>query len=350
MQTLVQQEMDAGAFGLSTGLFYAPGSYATTEEVVALAKTVAANDGIYDTHLRDESSYSIGLIPAIEEAITIGRQAHLPIIISHIKCLGVDTWHKSDSIVGLINAARKEGIQVTANQYPYEASATSLKSATIPRWAESGGLDSLFIRYNNPELHFRIVEETKINIARRGGPEKLVLVSAIDSTIVGQNLLQISETMKLTPEQTVFRILKTDAPKVASFNMIPEDIATFMKQDWVTTGSDGGSGHPRKYGTFARKYAKYVKEDKTISIAHFINSSTSKTAAMLKIRKRGSLVMGNYADIIVFDLGTFKDIATYTDAYQLATGLQYSIINGQLAVDQTKATTVMAGKVLNKKL
>ena len=146
MQKLMQKEMDAGAFGMSTGLYYSPGSYTSTEEVIALAKIVAKNGGVYDTHLRDESSNTIGLIASIQEAIKIGRQAKLPIHISHIKCLGVDVWHQSDSIIKIVEAAQKEGIEVTANQYPYDASGTSLNAAVSPRWAESGGKDSLLYR------------------------------------------------------------------------------------------------------------------------------------------------------------------------------------------------------------
>ncbi|MEZ7500227.1 amidohydrolase family protein [Flavobacterium sp. Arc3] len=348
MQSLVQQEMDSGAFGLSTGLFYSPGSYASTEEVISLAKTAAANNGIYDTHLRDESSYSVGLIPSIEEAIEVGRQAKLPIHISHIKCLGLDAWHESDSIVSIINAARKEGIDVTANQYPYDASATSLKAAVVPRWVESGGIDSVFIRYDNPLLRQRILEETKINITRRGGPDKLLVVSSTDTTVVGKNLLEISKILDISPEETVYNIIKIYPPKVASFNMIPEDIATFMKQDWVVTGSDGGSGHPRKYGTFPRKYHKYVKEEKQIEINQFIKGSTSRTAELLKISNRGSLKLGYFADIIIFNPETFKDIADYDDAFQFAEGLEYSIINGIIAVEKGKSTNVLAGKVLKK--
>jgi N-acyl-D-amino-acid deacylase len=348
MQALVQQEMDSGAFGLSTGLFYSPGSYASTEEVISLAKTAALNNGIYDTHLRDESSYSVGLIPSIEEAIEVGRQAKLPIHISHIKCLGLDAWHESDSIVSIITAARKEGIDVTANQYPYDASATSLKAAVVPRWVESGGIDSVFIRYDNPGFKQRILEETKINITRRGGPDKLLVVSSEDTTIVGKNLLEISKILNMSPEEAVYSIIKIYPPKVASFNMIPEDIATFMKQDWVVTGSDGGSGHPRKYGTFPRKYHKYVKEEKQIGINQFIKRSTSRTAELLKIPNRGSLKLGYFADVIIFNPETLKDIADYDDAFQFAEGLEYSIINGIIAVEKGKSTNVLAGKVLKK--
>ena len=348
MQDLVQQEMDAGAFGISTGLFYAPGSYSNTEEVIALAKIVAKNDGIYDTHLRDESSYTVGLIPAIEEAIEIGRQAKLPVHISHIKCLGIDVWHQSNAIVLTIEKAQKEGIKISANQYPYDASATGLIGAVVPRWAESGGNDSLFIRDNNPKFTKKILEETKKNIKRRGGPGKLLIVKSGASKFVGLNLLEVSQLLNVSPEVAVFEALKTGYIRVASFNMNPDDIQTFMKQDWVVTGSDGNTGHPRKYGSFPRKYNKYVKEEKVIDIASFINGSTSKTAAIFKIKNRGKLQVGYFADIIIFNPNTFKDIANYTDAFQLSEGLIYSIINGELAVNNKKLTGELHGKVLKK--
>ena len=348
MQTLVQQEMDAGAFGISTGLFYSPGSYSNTEEVIALAKIVSENDGIYDTHLRDESSYTVGLIPAIEEAIEIGRQAKLPIHISHIKCLGVDVWHQSDSIIKRIENAQKEGVEVTANQYPYDASATGLKAAVVPRWAESGGKDSLFIRYNNPKLKQHILEETKINITRRGGPDKLLIVKSKEPKFVGKNLLEISEMLEVSPEIAVFETLETGYIRVASFNMNPDDIHNFMKQNWVVTGSDGNTGHPRKYGTFPRKYHKYVQQEKIVSIASFINNSTSKTAEIFKIKNRGKLQEGYYADIIIFNPKTFKDKADYTNAFQFAEGLEYSIINGKLSIENGTFTNQLHGKVLKK--
>ena len=348
MQALVQQEMDAGAFGLSTGLFYSPGSYSNTNEVIALAKTTAKNDGIYDTHLRDESSYTVGLIPAIEEAIEIGREAKLPIHISHIKCLGVDVWNQSTEIIKLIEKARKEGIDVTANQYPYDASATGLKAATVPRWAESGGKDSLFVRYNNPKLKTQILEETKKNIIRRGGPEKLLIVKIDEPKFLGKNLLEISEMLNVPPEQAVFEILKNNYARVASFNMNAMDISNFMKQSWTVTGSDGNTGHPRKYGTFPRKFHKYVNQERVMNVATFINESTSKTADILKISKRGKLKEGYFADIIVFNPKTFKDKANYTDAFQFAEGLEYSIINGKFSVEDGKFTNLLNGNVLKK--
>ena len=348
MQGFVQQEMDAGAFGISTGLFYAPGSYSNTDEVIALAKIVAKNNGIYDTHLRDESSYTVGLISAIEEAIEIGRQAKLPIHISHIKCLGVDAWNQSKAIIELIGNAQKEGINVTANQYPYDASATGLKAAVVPRWAESGGMDSLFIRYKKRKLRKKILAETKKNITRRGGPDKLLIVKSEEPKFVGKNLLEIASLLRITSEAAVYKALKTGYIRVASFNMNPKDIHRFMQQKWVVTGSDGNTGHPRKYGSFPRKYHKYVKQDQIIDLPTFINGSTSKTAEILKIPKRGKLKEGYFADIIIFNPNTFKDKANYNNAFQLAEGLEYSIINGKIAIEKGAFTKQLSGRVLKK--
>tara|TARA_R110002051_G_scaffold126663_2_gene200300 strand:+ start:10534 stop:12090 length:1557 start_codon:yes stop_codon:yes gene_type:complete len=348
MQKLVQQEMTNGAFGLSTGLFYAPGSYSNTEEIIALAKTTAKNHGIYDTHLRDESSYNIGLIPAIEEAIEIGRQAKLPIHISHIKCLGIDVWHQSDSIIDIIEKARKEGIDVTANQYPYDASATGLQAAVVPRWAESGGKDSIFTRYNNPNFRKLILEETTTNIKRRGGPDKLLIVKSTDSIFIGKDLLEISKVLEISPAEAVFEILKKGYARVASFNMTPYDIENLMKQDWVVTSSDGNTGHPRKYGSFPRKYHQYVKQKKVIDLPTYINNCTSRTADIFKIPKRGKLIEGNYADIIIFKPEAFKDKADYINAFQLAEGIEYSIINGKVSIEKGISTEKLNGKVLDK--
>lgn len=349
MQALMQKEMDAGVFGMSTGLYYAPGSYTSTEEVIALAEIAGKNGGIYDTHLRDESSNTIGVVGAVREALEIGRKAKIPIHISHIKCLGVDVWDKSDTIIQIIEVARKEGIEVTANQYPYDASGTSLNAAVSPRWAESGGKDSLLYRVSIPALQPKIFKETKANIKRRGGPEKLLIVKCNDSLFLGKTLKQISEDLNVAPEAAVYEVLKTGYVRVASFNMNSNDINKFMTQDWVVTGSDGNTGHPRKYGTFPRKFNKYTKLDKVISMSAFINGSTSKTADIFRIPKRGQLKEGYYADIIVFNPKTFKDVANYQDSFQYAKGLEYCIINGKLSVENGNYNKALNGRVLKKK-
>ncbi|WP_223826726.1 amidohydrolase family protein [Flagellimonas sp. S3867] len=348
MQQLVQKEMEAGAFGMSTGLYYAPGSYSQTNEVVALAKVVAQNGGVYDTHLRDEGSSNVGLVNAVKEAIEIGQQAKLPIHISHIKCLGVDVWHKSDSIIKLVESARAKGLEVTANQYPYDASATSLNAAVSPRWAESGGKDSLLIRAKDPKIKKKVFTETKKNITKRGGPDKLLIVKCDDNRFLGKTLLEASKTLEIPPEEAVYPILETGYVRVASFNMNPYDIENFMKQDWVVTGSDGNTGHPRKYGSFPRKYHKYVKQDGVMDLATFINGSTSKTAKIFRIPNRGEIKEGYFADIIIFNPNTFKDKADYSDAFQFSEGLEYSIINGKVSVEKGEFTKNLNGRVLEK--
>ena len=348
MKDLMQQELNTGAFGMSTGLFYAPGSYATTDEVVELAKVVAKNNGFYDTHMRDESTYSIGLIPAVQETIEIGERANVPVHISHIKCLGVDVWKQSDSILKIVETAQQKDIDITANQYPYDASATSLKAAVVPRWAESGGTDSLFIRFQNPALRSKILGETQRNITRRGGADKLLVIQAPDTTLVGKNVLKIAEDLGKSPENAVFDILKTGYIKIASFNMNSYDIENFMVQPWVVTGSDGGSGHPRKYGTFPYKYRKFVKQDSVLNMASFINRSSSKTAEILKLPKRGKIREGNYADIIIFDPINFSDNADYMDAFQFSEGVVYSIINGKFSIENRKFTEKLNGRVLQR--
>src|SRR5690349_7693160 len=175
MRALVRRGMEDGAIGMSTGLYYAPGSYATTEEVIELAKVAARYGGIYDTHLRDESSYTIGLIGAVNEAIRIGREAKIPIHISHIKALGTDVWGQSDSVVALIKQARSQGIEVTASQYPYDASGTSVGASLLPRWAEAGGRDSLRARIADPATHARLTKEMENNLRRRGGASTLLI-------------------------------------------------------------------------------------------------------------------------------------------------------------------------------
>lgn len=348
MKDLMQQELNTGAFGMSTGLFYAPGSYATTDEVVELAKVVAKNNGFYDTHMRDESTYSIGLIPAVQETIEIGERANVPVHISHIKCLGVDVWKQSDSIIKIVETAQQKDIDITANQYPYDASATSLKAAVVPRWAESGGSDSLFIRFQNPALRSKILGETQRNITRRGGADKLLVIQAQDTTLVGKNVLKIAEDLGKSPENAVFDILKTGYIKIASFNMNSYDIENFMVQPWVVTGSDGGSGHPRKYGTFPYKYRKFVKQQSVLNMASFINRSSSKTAEILKLPKRGKIREGNYADIIIFDPINFSDNADYMDAFQFSEGVVYSIINGKFSIENRKFTEKLNGRVLQR--
>lgn len=345
MRTLVAKAMDEGALGMSTGLYYAPGSYANTEEVIELAKVAQGRGGYYDSHIRDESSYTIGLLGAVDEAIRIGRESGIPIHISHIKALGVDVWGKSDEVVARILAARASGLAVTADQYPYSASGTSVGASLLPRWAEAGGRDSLKARLTTPAVKAKVTAEMTENLRRRGGAESLLIT---EGQWRGKRLSEVATATKASPiDAAVTIILAGDAP-VASFNMNDTDIDRFMAQSFVVTGSDGSAGHPRKYGTFPRKLRRYALDRGVISLARAIQASSAQTAAIVGLPDRGSLKPGLAADVVVFDSTAITDRSTYEDPTALATGMRYVVVNGKLAVDAGRPTPVRAGRPLAK--
>jgi N-acyl-D-aspartate/D-glutamate deacylase len=347
MKRLVAKAMDDGALGMSTGLFYAPGSFASTEEIIELSKVVASKGGIYDTHMRDESSYTIGLIGSVNEVIRIGREARLPVHISHIKALGVDVWGMSDSVIKIIERARREGVNVTANQYPYTASGTGLGASLLPRWAESGGGDSLRAVANDPVRRARLIAEMTDNLRRRGGASSLLLVSG-DTSVRGKTLAQIAkERNQDAITAGLALILNGGGGSVASFNMSESDIEKFMVQPWVSTGSDGSGGHPRKYGTFTRKIREYGYMRGLMTLPQIIESSSLRAAKQMQLADRGEIAVGKFADVVVFDEKTVADRATYVNAQELSTGMQYVIVNGRITIDQGKYVPgVLAGRVL----
>jgi N-acyl-D-aspartate/D-glutamate deacylase len=346
MKALVARGMKAGAIGISTGLYYAPGSFASTEEIVALAKEAATAGGIYDTHMRDESSYSIGLLASVKETIRIGREAGLPVHISHIKALGKDTWGMSPQVITLIRQARKEGIRIAASQYPYDASGTSVGASLVPRWADAGGKSALLARLADPSIRPRLAAGIKKNLERRGGPESILLIDAHDTSLNGRTLGTIAKERHETPVDVAIQIIQNGDAGVASFNMREDDIRKFMREDWVMTCSDGVEGHPRKYGTFPRKLRKYALDERVISLPFAIRSSTSLPAKTLGFKDRGLLKTGFFADIVVFDPKTIRDAATYDHPRTLATGVRYLFVNGKLAVDNGRRASILPGRVL----
>ena len=348
MRAVVARAMDAGAIGMSTGLYYAPGSYAPTEEVIELAKVAAAKGGLYDSHLRDESSYSIGLIAAVAEAIRIGREARLPIHISHIKALGADVWGQSDTVIALIRRARADGMDVTADQYPYTASGSSVGASLLPRWAEAGGRDSLRLRVADPRTRARLVDEMERNLRRRGGAGSLLITSTRDTSILARRLDAVAVARETTPVEAALQIILAGDASVASFNMQDSDIEKFMVQDFVVTGSDGSDGHPRKYGTFPRVLRQYVYDKHILTLPQAVKRSSAQTARLLGLRDRGTLTMGSYADVIAFDPATVADRATYEQPTLLAAGMRYVIVNGIVAVDGGTYTGKLAGRVLHR--
>jgi N-acyl-D-aspartate/D-glutamate deacylase len=348
MKSLVAKAMDGGAIGLSTGLYYAPGSYANTDEVIALAKIAAAHGGIYDTHMRDESSYTIGLLASVRETIRIGEEAHIPVMISHIKALGADVWGQSAQVIALIEAARARGLNITASEYPYTASGTNVTASLVPRWAEADG--NLIKNLSDPALHDRLVKEMNENLVRRGGPDSLLMTSAKDKSIVGKTLAAIAKERNETPVDAAIEIVKNGGSSVASFNMKDADIEAFMKQPWVMTCSDGSEGHPRKYGTFPRKLRDYVltegPDKPVITLPFAVRSSMSLTAATLGLKDRGLLKPGYFADVLVFDPRTIRDNATYENPRIDSAGVHYLTVNGQLAIDNGTLTPTLAGRPL----
>lgn len=348
MTSLVDKAMCEGALGLSTGLFYAPQSYAKRDEVVALAKAAAARGGIYDSHIRDESSYTIGLEAAVEEALSVGRDADIPVHIGHIKALGVDVHGKAPAIIAQIEAAQKAGQTVHADQYPWSASGTGLSAALIPRWAQDGGRDAMLNRLGDSAILARMRPEIVENLRRRGGPASLLITSG-PAAFEGKTLEQVAKDHAIDPVDAAILILKQREAGVASFNQSEPDIAAFMKRPWVVTSSDASGGHPRYYASFARKYANYVKDKAVIDLRTFITQSTAAPARIFGLEGRGELKAGAFADVIAFDPAKFAARANYKQPTLFSTGMRFVVVNGSLAIENGEPTGRAGGRPLPRK-
>ena len=357
MRALVKAGMEAGAFGLSSGPFYAPGSYAKTAELVALARVAAQYGGVYESHIRDESDYTVGLVAAVDEVIQIAREAQLPSIVAHIKALGPHVWGYSMAVTERIQRARDAGLQVFADQYPYTASSTSLTAALLPRWAEADGDSALRRRLQSPADLARIRAAMVDNLERRGGADRLQIASyAPDPSLEGQTLESIARARGRDPIATAIELIQGGGAGVVSFNMLDADVDLFMQQPWTMPCSDGtlvrmneGVPHPRAYGTFPRKLRLYAMERHVISLPDAIHSMTSLTATVFHMRNRGVIRPGAFADITVFDPRTLRDVATYQQPHQLAQGMVYVLVNGKLAIDEGKLTDGKYGVVLSRR-
>ncbi len=357
MRSLVAEGMEAGAFGLSSGPFYAPGSYASTNELVELAKVAARYGGVYTSHIRDEADYSIGVVAAVDEVIRIAREAGLPGIVSHIKVLGPNVWGYSSAVIERIRRARDQGVQVFADQYPYDASSTSLTAALVPRWAQVGGDSALRRRLANPAERARIRQDMAENLERRGGAAQLMISRYRgDSTIEGHTLEAVARSRGRDPLDAAIAIIETGGAAVVSFNMLESDVERFMKQPWTMTCSDGdlvrmgeGVPHPRAYGAFPRKVRRYALDRQVISLEHAIRSMTSLPATVLHLEDRGVVRTGAFADLVVFDPRELRDLATYQQPHQLSQGMVYVLVNGKLAVDERKFTGGKYGVVLSRR-
>lgn len=345
MKALVSDAMCKGALGLSTGLFYAPQSFAAQAEVVALARAAAEKGGIYDSHIRDESSYSIGLKGGVDEALAIGRAARIPVHIAHIKALGVDVQGQAPAIIARIEAARKAGQVVHADQYPWSASGTSLSAALMPRWVQDGGRAAMLERFGEPATLAKMRPEIGENLRRRGGPAALLITSGPAGS-EGRTLKALAEARGADPIDTAIAILRQREAAVASFNQSEADIAAFMARPWVVTSSDASLGHPRYYASFARKYATYVREKRVIDLRAFIDRSTAVPAEMFGLAGRGRLKAGAFADVIAFDPVRFAPRADYARPTMFSTGMRVVVVNGVLAIEDGAPTGAAAGRPL----
>ena len=347
MRDLTRTAIEDGALGLSAGLYYAPASYATTQEVIELAKVAGEYGAIYDTHIRDESSYTVGLVAAVEEAIEISRQSGAPLHLAHIKALGVDVWGYSADVIAAVEAAQAEGIRVTADQYPWSASGTRISNALIPNWAKADSDEAMYARLRDPANQERLLEEITENLRKRGGPDAILLVARADG-LPSQTLTDEAAQRGLDPVQTAIQITLEGDSRIASFNMEDGDIESFMVQPWVMTSSDGTNGHPRKYASFPRKYRTYVVEKQVISLVDFINRSTSFTADTLALCDRGRLQPGKVADIVMFDPDRFGPVADFSNPAMLSEGVVHLIVNGQFAIRDGELAQDLYGQPLRR--
>ncbi len=351
MRATIRAGMEAGAFGLSTGLFYTPSSYAETDEVIALAEVVAEYGGVHSSHIRDESDYTVGVVNAVQEIIDISRATGVTGIVSHIKALGPNVWGHSEEIVARIEAARAEGLSIWADQYPYAASQTSLVAALFPAWAQEGG--GLRGRLRDPAMAARIRPEVADNLARRGGADRLQFTGG---DYMGRTLADHAGDHGLDPVDAAIRIVLTGgATGVVSHNMHDDDIHRLMRQPWMATSTDGflpefgrGMPHPRGYGSYARKLRKYVLEDRVIDLPFAIRSMSAVGAEAIGSEGRGVLEEGAFADIVVFDLARVNDPATYMDPHQLSEGMVHVLVNGVPAIRDGEFTNALAGRVLSR--
>ena len=358
MVGLVRSGMEAGAFGMTGGLYYAPGSYAANDEVVRLAAEIAPF-GAFISHIRDESDYNIGLVAAVEEVIEVAQTHGIRGVVTHFKALGPPVWGLSREATAAIDAARARGVEVFADQYPYEASGTSIVGALVPRWALAGetmpGMPSpLENRLHSPPDRARLRAEMLVALERRGGAGTLLLSRhRADTALEGRYLSDLAEEWGLEPIDAALRLLDAGGAGLVSFNMSEEDIAHIMTREWTMGSSDGGlvpagegRPHPRYYGAFPRRIARYVRERGVLTLAEAVRGMTSLPATVFRMPDRGQVAPGRIADLLVVDVDRFRDVATYEDPHALAEGIVHALVAGVFAIEDGEATGALAGEVL----
>jgi N-acyl-D-amino-acid deacylase len=341
-----------GAFGISTGLIYAPASYAKTPELIELTRVAAEYGGFYHSHIRDESDGTVGWMTAIDELITIAREAKTTGIVTHIKAGGPKCWGRAPEAIARINAARAAGVSVWADQYPYEAGTTYLASIVLPGWAQADGPERMRERLADPETRAKIRTEMIVNIERRSGPSALLIArNPVDPSLEGRRLDEIGRQRRMEPVDVAIELIRRGDPIAVAFSMRDADIVELMRQPWTMTGSDGfgiAEVHPRSYGTFTRKLRVFSLDRKVIPLERAIHSMSGQPADVLGLKDRGVVRAGAFADVVVFDPAQLRDNATYEKPRALASGMVQVFVNGKPALADGKPTTARSGRVLGR--
>lgn len=362
MEAMVERAMQDGAFGLSSALIYVPGTFAETGELVALAKVAARHNGIYITHIRGES---FNLFNALDEAIGIGREAGLPVVVFHLKVAAKANWGRMGEALDKIEKANVAGTRVTATMYPYTAGGTGL-AATLPLWVQEGGREKMLARLADPDVRRRARAEIETKI---DGWENLLLATTfdgiqvasapqtMDQSIVGKRIAQIAAERKVDPWEVYFQLLIDSGGRIgALYHMMSEaDVATGLRSTRVTIGTDSsalraegvlsqGSPHPRAYGTFPRVLSKYVRDDKVLTLNDAVRRMTFAAANQMGITDRGLIRERMFADIVIFNPATVRDTATYERPHQYPTGIAHVIVNGVPVLDPKGLTGARPGR------
>jgi len=358
MKQLVREAMYEGAFGLSTGLFYVPGNYTPTEEVVALAREAGRLGGIHISHMRDEAA---GILDSVRETIRIGEEGGLPTQLTHHKIIGAANWGRSRDTLHLVEQARARGVDVTIDQYPYTASSTGT-SALIPQWAQAGGRKALLDRLRDPAQRARIkaaVIERILHDRGGGDPKNVALANCgFDPGLAGKNLAQLVQARGLAPTaenaaEIVLELEQNGGCQAIYHAIAEEDVERILRSPYTMVASDGeipvfgrGSPHPRSYGTFARVLARYVRERGALTLEEAVRKMTSLPAARLGLLDRGLLRPGMRADIVVFDFSRVTDRATFEQPHRYAEGFLHVFVNGKPVLLNGQLTDERPGQVL----
>ena len=366
MKKLVAQAMQDGAVGLSTSLVYAPAFYAKTEELIELAKVAARYGGVYASHMRNESN---SIMQAIDEALRIGREAKIPVEIFHLKMAGKPNWGKMSEVLKKLEAARAQGLDITADQYPYVAGGTSL-GASIPPWAHEGGTAKFVERLKDPATREKLKQEMRTNTTDwenfyflAGGGEGILVASVLNRELAKYEGKRVAEVAKMMGKSddidALFDLVIADNAQTGAiyFLMNEDDVKLAMKKPWVSVGVDHGAvattgmlaegrAHPRGYGAFPRILGKYVRDEKVLTLEEAIRKMTSLAANRFHFNERGLLKPGCFADVVVFDPQQIHDVATFEDPNRLSVGMKYVLVNGELVLFNGQPTGALPGRPL----